>query len=212
MDLSGQIQGPLLWCRRAVAHCRQQRSLVAGFTDAVKRQSSKIGVTNREPVPKHSLSGPELAGTKSRQPFCGRQLAALAFFGGRAMNTLQNGGLLREVSAHRQTYKITATTPKISTIVSRAFSSGLAPTEQGYDPQLRYETAFVGGSRTKRSFVRESLRLISCGLALIGISAAAFGWQYGDPETVRTPRPSERPSRTILVEVVRKAAQHRRWH
>jgi hypothetical protein len=102
------------------------------------------------------------------------------------MNTLQNGAYYEKYPRAATTYNDDGDYAENSYDGEPRFSPGLAPTEQGYDPQPPYETASVGGSRIKRSFVQELLRFISCGLVIGGISAAAFASQYGDPETVQT--------------------------
>jgi hypothetical protein len=63
-------------------------------------------------------------------------------------------------------------------------SPNLAPAAQGYDLQPQYKAALLTEAQRKRSLVREILRFISCGLVMVGISAAALSSQYGAPETV----------------------------
>jgi hypothetical protein len=104
---------------------------------------------------------------------------------GGPMNTPQNGVYYEKYPRVAQTYNDDDDYAEDSYDGEPRFSPGLAPAEREYDSQPRYETASVGGSRIKRSFVRESLRFISCGVVIAGISAAAFASQYGDPETVR---------------------------
>jgi hypothetical protein len=102
------------------------------------------------------------------------------------MNTLQNGVYYEKYPRVAPTYNDDNDYAESSYDGEPHFSPGPAQAEQGYDPRPRYETASVGGSRTRRSFVRKSLRFILCGLVIAGISAAAFASQYGDPETVQT--------------------------
>jgi hypothetical protein len=102
------------------------------------------------------------------------------------MNKPQNGVYYEKYPRTARTYNDEGDYAEDGYDSEQRFSPSLAPAEHGYDPQLRYETASVGRSRTKRSFVRESLRLISCGLVIVGVSALAFASQYGDPETVQT--------------------------
>jgi hypothetical protein len=102
------------------------------------------------------------------------------------MNTLQNGVYYEKYPRVAHTYNDDDDYAENNYDGESRFSPGLAPAEQGHGPQPRYKTTSVGGSRIKRSFVRESLRFISCGLVIAGISAAAFASQYGDPETVQT--------------------------
>jgi hypothetical protein len=104
---------------------------------------------------------------------------------GGPMNTPQNGVYYEKYPRVAHTYNDDDDYTENSYDGEPRFSPGLAPAGQEYDPQPRYETASVGGSRIKRSFVGESLRFISCALVIAGISAAAFASQYGDPETVR---------------------------
>jgi hypothetical protein len=101
------------------------------------------------------------------------------------MTTLQNGVYYEKYPRTVHTYNDDGDYRENSYDSEPDFPPGRAPAEEGYDPQLRYETASVGRSRTKRSFVSESLRLISCGLVIAGISAVALASQYGDPETVQ---------------------------
>jgi hypothetical protein len=102
------------------------------------------------------------------------------------MNMPQNGVYYEKYPRTVHTYNDDGDYRENSYDSEPDFPPGLAPAEEGYDPRLRYETASVGRSRTKRSFVSESLRLISCGLVIAGISAVALASQYGDPGTVQT--------------------------
>jgi hypothetical protein len=125
------------------------------------------------------------AGRGKRKPQSADARSPLKQFFGGPMNTLQNGVYYEKYPHVAPTYNDDDDYAESSYDGEPHFSPGPAQAEQGYDPRPRYETASVGGSRTRRSFVRESLRFILCGLVIAGISAAAFASQYGDPETVR---------------------------
>jgi hypothetical protein len=126
------------------------------------------------------------AGRGKRKPQSADARSPLKQFFGGPMNTLQNGVYYEKYPRVAPTYNDDDDYAESSYDGEPHFSPGPAQAEQGYDPRPRYETASVGGSRTRRSFVRKSLRFILCGLVIAGISAAAFASQYGDPETVQT--------------------------
>jgi hypothetical protein len=66
------------------------------------------------------------------------------------------------------------------------FSPDLQPMEPPFEAHP------PGTSRNKRSFGRESLRLVVYGLVIITISGAAFASQYGDDLTIQTLRTLKR--------------------
>jgi hypothetical protein len=68
------------------------------------------------------------------------------------------------------------------------FSPGLAPVEPKSEHHLRLGPTSRVASRTRWSFGKELLRFAVCGLVIAAISAAAFGSQYGDQQTIQTLR------------------------
>jgi hypothetical protein len=73
------------------------------------------------------------------------------------MNTLQNGVYYEKYPRDAHPYNDDVDYAENSYDGELRVSPGHAP-EQGYEPQLRYETAHIDGSRRNRSFGRELLR------------------------------------------------------
>jgi hypothetical protein len=78
------------------------------------------------------------------------------------------------------------------------FSPGLAPAEQEYGSQLRYERRF---DSARRPFRKELLRLLFWGVVIVAIPAAALAVRYGEPRTVQTLRTIKRTVNRLSTEL-----------